>query len=98
MRVSHRLLLARLAPIAVVAATVAAAPSAGAAPPQPSPAARPAAAPNEPPAPPPQLKLDVRRAKLPNGLRVVLAVDHTSPTVAVDVMYDVGARNEERGH
>jgi zinc protease len=28
----------------------------------------------------------------------VLSVDHTSPTVAVDVMYEVGARNEERGH
>ncbi len=42
--------------------------------------------------------LDVRRAKLDNGLRVVLSVDHTSPTVAVDVMYDVGSRNEERGH
>ncbi len=45
----------------------------------------------------PQLKLDVRREKLGNGLRVVLAVDHTSPTVAVDVLYDVGGRNEERG-
>jgi zinc protease len=43
------------------------------------------------------LKLDVRRETLPNGLRVVLSVDHTSPTVAVDVTYDVGARNEERG-
>ena len=46
----------------------------------------------------PSLQLDVRRARLPNGLRVVLSVDHTSPTIAVDVMYDVGARNEERGH
>ena len=42
--------------------------------------------------------LDVRRARLDNGLRVVLAPDHTSPTIAVDVVYDVGARNEERGH
>jgi len=46
----------------------------------------------------PQLHIDVQRSTLPNGLRIVLAVDHTSPTVAVDVMYDVGARNEERGH
>jgi predicted Zn-dependent peptidase len=46
----------------------------------------------------PQLHLDVQRSTLPNGLRIVLSVDHTSPTVAVDVMYDVGARNEERGH
>jgi predicted Zn-dependent peptidase len=44
------------------------------------------------------LKLDVRRAKLDNGLRVVLSPDHTSPTIAVDVIYDVGGRNEERGH
>ena len=27
-----------------------------------------------------------------------MSVDHTSPTVAVDVVYDVGGRNEERGH
>jgi zinc protease len=46
----------------------------------------------------PELHLDVERSTMPNGLRVVLSVDHTSPTVAVDVMYDVGARNEERGH
>src|SRR5512140_265281 len=45
-----------------------------------------------------QIKLDVRRAKLDNGLRVVLSPDHTSPTIAVDVIYDVGGRNEERGH
>ena len=44
-----------------------------------------------------QLHFDVKRAKLENGLRVVMLVDHTSPTVAVDVVYDVGARNEERG-
>ncbi len=44
------------------------------------------------------IKLDVRRSKLDNGLRVVLAPDHTSPTIAVDVIYDVGGRNEERGH
>src|SRR4051794_36513978 len=50
--------------------------------------------PSEPAAP---LHLDVKRAKLDNGLRVVMLVDHTTPTVAVDVVYDVGARNEERG-
>jgi predicted Zn-dependent peptidase len=44
------------------------------------------------------LKLDVRKVTLDNGLRVVLSVDPTSPTIAVDVVYDVGARNEERGH
>src|SRR3954470_12984885 len=46
---------------------------------------------------PAQLRFDVKRTKLDNGLRVVMLVDHTSPTVAVDVVYDVGARNEERG-
>jgi len=44
-----------------------------------------------------ELQIDVKRARLDNGLRVVMAVDHTSPTVAVDVVYDVGGRNEERG-
>ncbi len=44
-----------------------------------------------------QLHLDVKREKLENGLRVVMLVDHTSPTIAVDVVYDVGGRNEERG-
>ena len=43
------------------------------------------------------LELDVRRATLANGLRVVVNVDHTSPTVAIAVVYDVGARDEERG-
>lgn len=46
---------------------------------------------------PDTLKLDVKRTKLDNGLRVVMLVDHTSPTVAVDVVYDVGGRDEERG-
>jgi zinc protease len=50
------------------------------------------------PSPSPTLKLDVRKVTLENGLRVVLSVDHTSPTIAVDVIYDVGGRNEERGH
>jgi predicted Zn-dependent peptidase len=45
----------------------------------------------------PQLHFDVKRMKLENGLRVVMLVDHTSPTVAVDIVYDVGGRNEERG-
>jgi predicted Zn-dependent peptidase len=49
-------------------------------------------------APFPELHLDVQRSTLPNGLRVVLSVDHTSPSIAVDIMYDVGSRNEERGH
>ncbi len=46
---------------------------------------------------PPTLHLDVKRARLDNGLRVVMLVDHATPTVAIDIVYDVGARNEERG-
>ena len=70
--------------------------------PAPAPVPAPAHAPPSPaptsataPAPSPTLQLDVRREKLENGLRVVLSVDHTSPTIAVDVIYDVGGRNEE---
>ena len=44
-----------------------------------------------------ELRFDVKRAKLDNGLRIVMLVDHTTPTVAIDVIYDVGARNEARG-
>ena len=41
--------------------------------------------------------LQIQRTTLDNGLRVVLNPDHTSPTIAVAVAYDVGSRNEERG-
>jgi zinc protease len=34
---------------------------------------------------------------LPNGLTVILAPDHTTPTVAVNVMYHVGSKNEVLG-
>ena len=59
-----------------------------------APAARPAA----PSAPPVQaLSLAIQKATLDNGLRVIMNVDHTSPTIAVAVTYDVASRNEERG-
>ncbi len=45
-----------------------------------------------------EVKLEVRKKTLANGLRVIMAPDSTSPTVAVDVVYDVGSRVEERGH
>src|SRR5512140_3736614 len=77
-----------LAPVLLLA--LAASPAAAAPPPSPSPSPPSSAA-------TPPLKLDVQRETLENGLRVVLSVDHTSPTVAVDVIYDVGGRNEERG-
>jgi zinc protease len=41
--------------------------------------------------------LQVSRATLGNGLRVVMNQDSTVPTVAVSVYYDVGSRNEEKG-
>ena len=65
-----------------------------------------ASAQTRPPAPPPapvaapattQLDIPVTRERLENGLRVVLSPDHSVPTVAVAVYYDVGARVEERG-
>ncbi len=34
---------------------------------------------------------------LPNGLRVVFSEDHAVPVVAVAIVYDVGARNEQKG-
>lgn len=34
---------------------------------------------------------------LPNGLRVVFSEDHSVPVVAVAIVYDVGARNEQKG-
>lgn len=36
--------------------------------------------------------------RLTNGLRVLLSEDHTVPVTAVVIVYDVGARNEEKGH
>jgi len=41
--------------------------------------------------------LQVARATLDNGLRVVMNQDDTVPTVAVSVYYDVGSRSEEKG-
>ncbi len=35
--------------------------------------------------------------QLPNGLNVILSQDHATPTVAVDIMYHVGSKNEHVG-
>ncbi len=43
------------------------------------------------------LHIPVRYETLDNGLRVVLAEDHTVPTATVAVYYGVGYRNEPRG-
>lgn len=45
----------------------------------------------------PAPKLELHRETLPNGLRVVLAPDRSSPVVAVSVHYDVGFRSEPQG-
>ena len=87
---------ARFVPVALLLSLVAAATTRAQTPAKPAPPAAPAPAAAAPA--PMTLKLDVRREKLPNGLRVVLSPDPTSPTIAVDVVYDVGGRNEERGH
>ncbi|MDQ8154946.1 MAG: pitrilysin family protein, partial [Gemmatimonadota bacterium] len=44
---------------------------------------------------PARIKIDAYQ--LPNGLRVQLVEDHSSQVVAVDLWYDVGARNEVPG-
>jgi zinc protease len=43
------------------------------------------------------VQLPIQRVTLDNGLRVVMNVDRSSPTVAVAVTYDVGSRDEEPG-
>jgi zinc protease len=43
------------------------------------------------------LKIPFESYTLPNGLRVVLAPDNSSPTVAVTVWYHVGSKNEMAG-
>jgi len=43
------------------------------------------------------LRIDFERFQLDNGLRIVLAEDRTNPVVAVNLWYDVGSRNEQRG-
>jgi len=42
-------------------------------------------------------KLDYQIATLPNGLRVILSEDHSTPIVHVSVWYHVGSKNERTG-
>ena len=44
-----------------------------------------------------QIKIPYETYKLPNGLTVILSVDRTTPTVAVNVWYHVGSKNETPG-
>jgi zinc protease len=43
------------------------------------------------------IKIPFETYKLPNGLTVILSVDRATPTVAVDVWYHVGSKNEMPG-
>ena len=56
----------------------------------PKPAAKATAAPAIP-------KLDFTDTRLANGLRVIIAPDHSAPVYAISVTYNVGARNERPG-
>ncbi len=42
-------------------------------------------------------RLDYRSRTLPNGLRVLSVEDHSSPTVAIQVWYKVGAKDDPQG-
>ena len=44
-----------------------------------------------------QIKIPFETYKLPNGLTVILSVDRATPTVAVNVWYHVGSKNEAPG-
>ena len=46
---------------------------------------------------PSTIKIPFETYKLPNGLNVIMSVDKTTPTVAVNVWYHVGSKNETEG-
>jgi zinc protease len=46
----------------------------------------------------PSIRIPFEKYSLSNGLTVVLSEDHTTPTVAVEVIYHVGSKNEVVGH
>ena len=46
---------------------------------------------------PAKINIPIEKYKLDNGLRVILSRDNTLPVVAVYIVYDVGARAEEKG-
>lgn len=43
------------------------------------------------------IKIPYETYKLPNGLNVILSVDRTTPTIAVNIWYHVGSKNEMAG-
>ena len=40
----------------------------------------------------------IEQFQLPNGLKVILSQDHSTPVVGLALAYDVGSRNELKGH
>jgi zinc protease len=46
----------------------------------------------------PSIRIPFEKYTLANGLTVVLSEDHTTPTIAVEVIYHVGSKNEIVGH
>jgi zinc protease len=44
-----------------------------------------------------QIKIPYETYNLPNGLTVIMSVDRTTPTVAVNIWYHVGSKNEAPG-
>src|SRR5262252_4310154 len=46
---------------------------------------------------PPAIKIPFETYTLPNGLTVILAPDSSTPTVAVNLFYHVGSKNEVPG-
>ena len=45
----------------------------------------------------PQVKISYVLDSLPNGLHVIYSIDHATPVVAVEVMYNVGSKSERTG-
>ena len=46
---------------------------------------------------PETINIDYVEETLPNGLRVIYHVDHSTPVAAVDIWYNVGSKHEEPG-
>jgi predicted Zn-dependent peptidase len=44
-----------------------------------------------------QVKISYVEDSLPNGLHVIYSIDHSTPVVAVEVMYNVGSKSERPG-
>ena len=47
---------------------------------------------------PKPLRIPIEQYKLDNGLRVVMSVDHSAPTYAISITYNVGSHSERPGH